>query len=401
MKKLIIQCLSGFFGGVLVLSCFLYLNRGHFKNTQSPSLVHLVNSGPSYPSVPQDFSLAADKALNVVVQINAEESEKQAREKMEKSNPFQNHPLFRDFDLRDFGFMNPYYQLKKGSGSGVIYSQDGFIVTNNHVVEFADNIEVILRDGRKFKAKKIGTDPRTDLAVLKIESDNLPVLQLANSDDLKVGEWVLAVGNPFGYLTSTVTAGIVSAKGRDLNLLDYQNNEDYFDPRNTPVAGIEEYIQTDAAVNPGNSGGALVDVMGRLVGINSAIASKTGYYSGYSFAIPSNLVNKIIKELIQSGSFERGRLGITVEDLDEEHKKELNIKAEHGVVIKEIEEKGSAKYAGLLPNDVITEINNKPIKTGADLQKVVALSKIGETLYIKIIRDGQLKEIPVRIRKII
>ncbi len=401
MKKFIIQFSAGIFGGILVLSAFLYINRDRFSGIGStPNLVHAVNESV-YVNAPQDFTVAAEKALNVVVQINSEESEKLAKQKMEEVNPF-----FRQFDLRGFGFMDPYEQ-KKGSGSGVIYSQDGYIITNNHVVEFADNIEVILRDGRKFKAKKMGTDPRTDLAVLKIESNNLPVLQIANSDDIKIGEWVLAVGNPFGYLTSTVTAGIVSAKGRDLNLLDQQNDDDYYNPfqnrKNSPspMAGIEEYIQTDAVVNPGNSGGALVDVNGRLVGINSAIASKTGYYSGYSFAIPSNLLAKIIGELIKNGTFERGRFGVGVVNVDEELKKELNLNDVKGVVITELEEKGSAKFAGLLPNDVIIEINNKPIKTVEDLQKVVALSKIGETLYTKIIRDGQLKEIPVKIKKMI
>jgi S1-C subfamily serine protease len=406
MKKFIIQSLSGIFGGVLVLTAFLYINRDRFYTSNSTSaLVHPVNQSV-YVNAPQDFTVAAEKALNVVVQINAQESEKLARQKMEENNPFKGNPLFRDFDMRGFGFFNPYYQQKKGSGSGVIYSQDGYIVTNNHVVEFADDIEVILKDGRKFKAKKVGTDPRTDLAVLKIESSDLPVLQIANSDEIKVGEWVLAVGNPFGYLTSTVTAGIVSAKGRDLNILDQQNDEDnYFNPyqnrNNPPSPGIEEFIQTDAAVNPGNSGGALVDVNGRLVGINSAIASKTGYYSGYSFAIPSNLVAKIVGELIKNGTFERGRFGVGVVNVDEDLKKQLNLNDDKGVVITELEEKGSAKYAGLLPNDVIIEINNKAIKTVEDLQKVVALSKIGETLYTKIIRDGQIKEIPVKIKKMI
>lgn len=400
MKKFIIQSLSGIFGGALVLSAFLFVNREKFNALGSPpALAHAVNAS-FYGNAPQDFTVAAEKALNVVVQINAEESEKLARQKMEEVNPF-----FRQFDLRGFGFLDPYYQQKRGSGSGVIYSQDGYIVTNNHVVEFADNIEVILKDGRKFKAKKIGTDPRTDIAVLKIESNNLPVLQIANSDEIKVGEWVLAVGNPFGYLTSTVTAGIVSAKGRDLNLLDQQNDDDYYNPfqgsRNNAMAGIEEYIQTDAAVNPGNSGGALVDVNGRLIGINSAIASKTGYYSGYSFAIPSNLLSKIVGELIQNGTFERGRFGVGVVNVDDELQKQLNLKDNYGVVITELEDKGSAKFAGLLPNDVIIEINNKQIKTVEDLQKVVALSKIGETLYTKIIRDGQTKEIPVKIKKMI
>lgn len=403
MKRFFIQSINGVLGGALVLSAFLYFNKDRLTREPDPSLVHAANESV-YFNAPGDFTLAADKALNVVVQINAQESEKLAKQKMEQADPFFNHPLFREFDLRGFGFINPYYQLKKGSGSGVIYSQDGYIITNNHVVEFADEIEVILKDGRKFKAKKVGTDPRTDLAVIKIEANNLPVLTLANSDELKIGEWVIAVGNPFGYLTSTVTAGIVSAKGRDLNLLDQQEDEysySYRYQKSPPTTGIEEYIQTDAAVNVGNSGGALVDAQGRLVGINSAIASKTGYYSGYSFAIPVNLVTKVVGELIRNGSFERGRFGVSVVNVDEELQKQLNLDEISGVVITELEEKGSAKFAGLLPNDVIIEINKKPIKTFEDLQKVVALSKIGETLYTKIIRDGQIKEIPVKIRKMI
>lgn len=404
MKKYIHPFLAGISGGLLVLAGFIWFQNKPIDVQNSNSMVHVVNSSLAAPVGP-DFSDAADKALNVVVQINAQESEKLARQKMDQNNPFGNNPFFQEFDLRSFGFGAPFYQQKKGSGSGVIYSNDGYIVTNNHVVEFADDIEVILKDGRKFKAKKVGTDSRTDLAVLKIEANNLPILQVANSDLLRVGEWVLAVGNPFGYLTSTVTAGIVSAKGRDLNLLDQQNEEDYYNPyqrlqKATPP-GIEEYIQTDAAVNPGNSGGALVDVQGRLVGINSAIASKTGYYSGYSFAIPSNLMSKIVKELINSGSFDRGIFGVGVVNVDEEIKKELNLNVDNGVVITELEDKGSAKFAGLLPNDVIVEINNKPVKTVEDLQKVVALSKIGETLYTKIIRDGQVKEIPVKIKKML
>ncbi len=405
MKKYILQFLSGMTGGILVVSAFFYFNRNQNIPSSTPGLVHQANSVVP-ANAPMDFTLAAEKSLKVVVQINAKESEKLARQKMEESNPYYNHPFFREFDMRGFGFMNPFYQPKQGSGSGVIYSADGYIVTNNHVVEFADEMEVILPDGRKFAARKIGTDPRTDLAVIKIEASNLPVLPIANSDDLKIGEWVLAVGNPFGYLTSTVTAGIVSAKGRDLKLIDQQRQEnDYF--RFTPNSvnesqkGIEEYIQTDAAVNQGNSGGALVDAMGRLVGINSAIASKTGYYSGYSFAIPSNFVKKIVNELISNGTFERGRFGVGVVNLDKELKKELRVAVDYGVVITELEDKGSAKFAGLLPNDLIIEINNKPIKTVEDLQKVVALSKIGETLYTRIIRDGQTKEIPVKIKKML
>ncbi|MCC6754376.1 MAG: trypsin-like peptidase domain-containing protein [Saprospiraceae bacterium] len=401
MKTYLLHLASGLLGGLIVMAGVTGFRSQSAVESVAPLAQRV--SLTTAPTTGPDFSLAAEKTLQVVVQINARESERLAREKMEEQQPFFNHPLFREFDLRGFGFGFPY-QLKKGSGSGVIYSEDGYIVTNNHVVEFADEIDVILQDGRTFRAKKVGTDPKTDLAVLKIEADNLPVLPIANSDDLKVGEWVLAVGNPFGYLTSTVTAGIVSAKGRDLNLLDGDEGFNPFDgggaSRNAGK-GIEEFIQTDAAVNPGNSGGALVDVNGRLVGINSAIASKTGYYSGYSFAIPSNLMAKIVRELIAHGTFERGRLGIGIINLDDELRKELNYSGDYGVVITELEDKGSAKYAGLLPNDVIVEVNNKQIKSVEDLQKVVALSKVGETLYTKIIREGKGKEIPVKIRKVL
>ncbi|MGB5033016.1 MAG: trypsin-like peptidase domain-containing protein, partial [Saprospiraceae bacterium] len=288
--------------------------------------------------------------------------------------------------------------------SGVIYSSDGYIVTNNHVVEFADEIEVILKDGKKYSAKKIGTDPRTDLAIIKIEATNLPVLQMANSDDLKIGSWVLAVGNPFGYLTSTVTAGIVSAKGRDLNLINNQMEDEnpfsnYQQLNSRTNQGIEEFIQTDAAVNPGNSGGALVDEQGRLLGINSAIASKTGYYSGYSFAIPVNLMNKVVKELISKGSFNRGRLGISVSEIDENSYKELNLFSKDGVIIESLEENSSAKNAGLQEKDAIIGINGKDVKNYDDLQRIVGLTKVGETLNIKIIRNGSVRDIPVKILK--
>ncbi|MBK7231108.1 MAG: trypsin-like peptidase domain-containing protein [Saprospiraceae bacterium] len=229
----------------------------------------------------------------------------------------------------------------------------------------------------------------------------MPVLPMANSDLIKVGEWVLAVGNPFGYLTSTVTAGIVSAKGRDLNIID-ENRDPYNrfgNSYNSAQKGIEEYIQTDAAINPGNSGGALVDGMGRLVGINSAIATKTGYFNGYSFAIPVNLMNKIVKELIANGSFERGRLGVAVAEIDENYLKELNLSSKEGVVIEELEDNSSAKYAGLRPKDVIVGINGKSVKNYDDLIKEIGLIKVGETIQVKILRDGSQKDFSVKMRK--
>ncbi|MDQ3141576.1 MAG: trypsin-like peptidase domain-containing protein [Bacteroidota bacterium] len=400
MKNIASFIFAGILGGGIVLGGEYYLNdraapivdKGGF-GVQVNEQTFPVTAGP-------DFSIAAEKALQVVVEINAQESDAVVKRKQDeyfKQNPHFNHPFFQQFEQ---------FMPQKGSGSGVIYSPDGYIITNNHVVEFADDIEVILKDGRKLNAKKIGTDPRTDLAVLKIEATGLPVLEQANSDLIKVGEWVLAVGNPFGYLTSTVTAGIISAKGRDLNIIDdnmqreqYQKNP--YQGQNVPKQnlGIEEFLQTDAAVNPGNSGGALVDASGRLVGINSAIASKTGYYAGYSFAIPINLIRKIVKELINNGSFERGRLGIGIVEIDDEIMKSMKLNSKKGVLIDRLEENSSAKYAGLIPNDIIIGINGKEVNTPMELINVVGLTKVGETLNIKIIRDGMEKEIPVRIRK--
>ncbi|MEO6191049.1 MAG: trypsin-like peptidase domain-containing protein [Saprospiraceae bacterium] len=405
MKSLISYVFAGLIGGFAVLAGNQWLNKTEKNYEQTGQYARKVNETPTIAMVGPDFTIAADRALEVVVQINAQESQKLAQQKEEenrKNSPFFNDPMLKQFG---FAFGNPYgqYYPKKGSGSGVIISNDGYIVTNNHVVEFADDIEVILKNGKKYSAKKIGVDPRTDLAVLKIEESGLPVLIMGNSDQLRVGEWVLAVGNPFGYLTSTVTAGIVSAKGRNLNLINQQEEDEYsqfFNNKQVPgQKGIEEFIQTDAAVNAGNSGGALVDAQGRLVGINSAIASKTGYYSGYSFAIPVNLMNKIVKELINNGSFERGRLGIQISEIDEESMKTMNLSSKNGVIIESIEDNSSAKYAGLLPKDVIVGIDSKDINNYEDLQKAIGLTKLNETIQVKIIRSGVMKEIAVRIRK--
>ncbi|MCC6815326.1 MAG: trypsin-like peptidase domain-containing protein [Saprospiraceae bacterium] len=399
MKTFMSYLMAGLIGGIAVLTGSQYFKKSVSVEPSKENFIQRVNESPEIVTGP-DFTLAADKALGVVVQINATESQKLAQQK--QNEQLRANPFFQD--LRQYGFDFPYfggYMPRSGSGSGVIVSNDGYIVTNNHVVEFADEIEVILKNDKKYKAKKIGTDPRTDLAVLKIEETNLPVLVMGNSDNLKIGEWVLAVGNPFGYLTSTVTAGIVSAKGRNLDLP--RNNEDNqfgWSQRSNPSnSSIEEFIQTDAAVNPGNSGGALVDIQGRLVGINSAIASKTGYFSGYSFAIPVNLMNKIVNELINNGKFERGRLGVQVSNIDEESMKTLNLSSKNGVVIESVEDNSSAKYAGLLPQDVIIGINGKQVKDFEDLTKMIGLSKVDETIKVKLIRSGQEKEINVKIRR--
>lgn len=268
------------------------------------------------------------------------------------------------------------------SGSGVIVSMDGYIVTNNHVIDNATEIKVTLNDKRKFTAKVIGTDPSTDLAVIKIKSkelkeQELPVLEFDNSEEVQVGEWVLAVGNPFN-LTSTVTAGIVSAKGRNIDIL-----EDNY--------SIESFIQTDAAVNPGNSGGALINPDGKLVGINTAIITRSGRYEGYSFAIPSNLVRKVMKDLIEFGEVQRGFLGVTIEDISSEVAKKYDLGTLDGIYVKQVNEGSAAEEGGLKEGDVITHVNEIKVKTSPELQEQIGLFRPGNKISIDFIRDGEPK----------
>jgi len=262
--------------------------------------------------------------------------------------------------------------LNASSGSGVIISPNGYIVTNNHVIEEAKSFKVTLSDKREFDAKLIGTDPSTDLALLKINSNKLAHLVFGNSDSLNIGEWVLAVGNPFN-LESTVTAGIVSAKGRNINIL----NDRY---------SIESFIQTDAAVNPGNSGGALVNTNGELVGINTAIITRSGKYEGYSFAIPSNLVRKIIRDLRDFGVVQRGILGVNIDPVTVNVAERLNLKNVEGVLITEIHSASGAADAGLMEDDVITGINGVPIKSIPELQEQIALYRPGNALEVQFYR---------------
>jgi S1-C subfamily serine protease len=271
-------------------------------------------------------------------------------------------------------------------------SPDGYIVTNNHVVDFADEFEVTLYDDRKFSAKLVGKDASTDLAVIKIEAKGLPAIQRADSDLVKVGQWALAIGNPFGYLNSTVTAGIISAKGRSIN----EGNQD------RSKMPIESFIQTDAAVNPGNSGGALVDTEGRLIGINAAIATRTGSFAGYSFAIPVNLMNKVIEDIISFGSYRRAMLGVSISnisDLSQAEKEQYKITVSQGVIIGGLTEGGAAQYAGILPNDIIVKINGRDIKNESELREIVGRTQVGDVINVTIIRDGTQKEIPVKLKK--
>ncbi len=335
-----------------------------------------------------DFTMAAEKAMPAVVQIKATESEELASQRRNKQQ--REDPWSRLFDFGNNDFFNfPFGQSqpRQGAGSGVIISADGYIVTNNHVVDFADRLTIRLMDGTEYEAEIIGRDPSTDLAVLKVDAEDLPVLEYANSDEVKVGEWVLAVGNPFEYLTSTVTAGIISAKGRDINLIRGEKT-------------IEEFIQTDAAINPGNSGGALVDTEGRLLGINTAIASSTGNYAGYSFAIPINLMDRIVTDILKNGGdIERTTLGVSVEEIDAAYAKEAGLPLDYGLVVRGLEDGGAAEFAGILPNDIIVEVDGKDATKFEDLKQIIDFAKVGDTLKVKVYRKGKYIEISVRLRK--
>ncbi len=267
--------------------------------------------------------------------------------------------------------------IGSASGSGVIVSADGYIVTNNHVIENSDLIQVTLNDRREFEAKVIGVDPSTDLALLKIQGKDLPYLNFGNSDSLHIGEWVLAVGNPFN-LESTVTAGIVSAKGRSIDILEGQDR-------------IESFIQTDAAVNPGNSGGALVNTNGELIGINTAIITRSGRYEGYSFAVPANLVRKVIKDLRDFGQVQRGLLGVFIDEMNNERANRLGLASVEGVYITRVTPGGGADDAGLKRGDVIIGINGIPTKTLPEMQEQVGRYRPGNTIKIDYIRNGRNK----------
>ena len=340
--------------------------------SQIPRPVHEISSPNTYPNANNsvgfpDFTAAAEISTKAVVYIKTTSNQPQAS---------FNDWFFGDF----FGNRN---QLVINSGSGVIISPDGYIVTNNHVIEKAVKVEIILNDKQAYEAEIVGKDPSTDLALLKINSKNLPTVALANSNALKVGEWVLAVGNPFN-LTSTVTAGIVSAKGRNLNIL---NN----------VAPIESFIQTDAAINPGNSGGALVNTSGELVGINTAILSRTGAYNGYGFAVPANIVNKVVKDLKEFGSVQRAFFGADVIDIDAVLKDKLKLETSRGVYVNAIAGFGPAKEAKIKEGDIIVKLNGVQIDSKASFDEQLSYYRPGEEIGVTILRDSKLKDYALRL----
>jgi Do/DeqQ family serine protease len=292
--------------------------------------------------------------------------------------------MFQDF----FGRRMPQQRSPQmASGSGVILSEDGYIVTNNHVVENADKIEVVLNDKRSFLAKVIGRDANTDLALLKVSAKGLPVVKMGNSDDVRVGEWVLAVGNPFN-LTSTVTAGIVSAKARAIGILG-----DGQDPAISKSRPIESFIQTDAAINRGNSGGALVNTNGELIGINAAIASQTGNYEGYGFAIPVNLAKKILDDFQKFGSVQRGFLGIQIGEVDAELAEKKGLKSTQGVYVDKVVAGGGADAAGIKEGDVILKIENVPVNASSELQEQIGRHRPGDKIAITLVRNGVEKNV--------
>ncbi|MBD80842.1 MAG: deoxyribonuclease HsdR [Crocinitomicaceae bacterium] len=365
MRKIIVPLSSAFIGGLIAVASFSHLQKPQVvteRIVQQPAVhsqqVRFAEAG----NCANDLSAAAEKSLESVVHVRM---------------VFQGQQPATLFDLF-YGNTQP--MPAEGTGSGVIISEDGYIVTNHHVVDGAQEIQITLHNRDVYNAKIIGSDPSTDLALIKIEAEGLPFLSYANSEDVKVGEWVLAVGNPFN-LNSTVTAGIISAKGRDINIL-----------RANPQSGIspvESFIQTDAVVNPGNSGGALVNTAGDLIGINAAIKSNTGSFIGYSFAIPSNITRKVVQDIMEFGSVQRAFLGVSIRNLNSQLISEKSLTHKDGVYVAGLAEKGAAKQSDLKSGDVITKINGKTVNTVAELQEQVSSYRPGDEISVTFLRNNE------------
>ena len=324
-----------------------------------------------------DFSAASEKSTKAVVHIKSS---------LENTQQGNNNMEFNPFDpFGSWGFFDIPRQPTSGMGSGVIISDDGYIITNSHVVQGFDKFEVTLNDSRLFDAKLIGKDPSTDIAVLKIVEKNLNYLNFSNSDLVKVGQWVLAVGNPLD-LKSTVTSGIISAKARNINIL---RGEKF---------SVESFLQTDAAVNQGNSGGALVDIHGNLIGINTAIASRSGGYEGYSFAIPSNIANKVSKDLIEHGAVQRALLGVFIQELNPDVCKKLKIDKDiRGIYISGYTSNSTAEKNGIREGDVMQKIDGFKINTIPQLQEKLLQKNPGEYINVDVLRNGKVKNLKVKL----
>ncbi len=376
---------ASLFGGIVALGGYKLFEKENPTYIQSPQ-----NSKVQLSSYIEDSSFIVPAGLNFVYAaelvtprvVHIKSTISQSSEGNQRQNPYED--MFREFfgDPRQHrGQQGP----SQSSGSGVILSDNGYIVTNNHVIANADELEVTLYDNRIYKATLVGTDPNTDIAVIKIDEKDLPFVKFGNSDVVKVGEWVLAVGNPF-ELTSTVTAGIVSAKGRNIGIL----RERY---------GIESFIQTDAAVNPGNSGGALVNLRGELIGINTAIATPTGSYAGYSFAVPVSLVKKVVDDIVEYGIVQRALLGIEIINVSDPRLEE-DLDDLTGVYINKITENSAADEAGLIKGDIILKIDEDNVADVAQLQDFVARHRPGDKIDVTYKRDGKIKIVSVKLKNL-
>ena len=378
-------------GSGLTIAVFLLMGYNHRDNsvsagmkTQLPVHKALYTVKENGEFIPLDFTGVSKEVMNSVVHIRSSRKVQPASNqfRFDQRNPFGD--MFGEDFFRFFqgtpesqglkrGQEEPFVQM--GSGSGVIISSDGYIVTNNHVIDQADEIEVILHNNETYKAKVVGTDPSTDVALLQIRKDGLRSVPIGNSDLVEVGEWVMAIGNPFN-LNSTVTAGIISAKGRNINIIDDKS-------------AIEAFIQTDAAINPGNSGGALVDLNGNLIGINTAIASPTGSYAGYGFAIPANIVSKVVEDLMKYGMVQRAYLGILIRDIDGSLVKDKKLKISEGSYVDSLMNNSAALAAGIEAGDVITRINDTPIMKSSDLLEQIGRHRPGDEVAVEVNRHGK------------
>jgi serine protease Do len=365
LKKIAAIFLIAVAGGAVALGLSrVFEKKTHLVSSIQPTIPVRQASIVAMPGDVPGFEDAAAISIHAVVHIKTE---------------FQKKSMVYDDYFNFFNFGQPNLREQnvpiEGMGSGVIISPDGFIVTNNHVVQEANTITVTLNDKRVYKATIVGTDPSTDLALIKIDEKGLPFLTYGNSDDVKIGQWVLAVGNPFN-LTSTVTAGIVSAKARNINILGEQG-------------AIESFIQTDAAVNPGNSGGALVNTSGQLIGINAAIASGTGYYTGYSFAIPVNIVRKVVTDFMNTGRLQRAYLGVYYREIDDEVARNMGLNEIRGIYVDKIVPGGAAEKAGIRQGDVITSLGTMPVNSKSELQEVIGQHNPSDIVAVTIYRDGK------------
>jgi len=375
MKNFLKMLAVSALGGILTLGAYVYFfdHQDFGDALQTSQMPNMIPSNYESARVAAaentDFTAVAEKSIHAVVHV-----------KNMSTTSAKSNSLYEFF----YGQSGSTERQVVGSGSGVIISSDGYIITNNHVIKNARKLEVTLNNKETYTAEVVGADESTDIALLKIDKSELPYLPFGDSDHLNVGEWVLAVGNPFN-LTSTVTAGIVSAKARDINIMN--NNK-----------VIESFIQTDAAVNPGNSGGALVNTRGNLIGINTAISSQTGSYIGYSFAVPSNIAKKVIEDILEFGNVQRAYLGINYEELNSEKANEFGVGSTQGVLITRVIDQGAAKEAGLMVNDIIVKMDNVKISKFSDLQGYLGSKRPGDEVQVTVLRNEVNKTFPLKLK---